>query len=151
MLLPEKEAFQKASELASAHEGMTSYGRFADFENYYPLRKAADERVREQFVALGGKPQLEHPYSFVLGESDYLKTWFDEGDSLRIPLDEIPDEQISFTLGDSCAKLSRNDSLEVLTKQMLIDRLHTLDDSLERLVQSIAPYGYMEVQLWYRP
>lgn len=151
MLLPEKEAFQKAAELASAHEGMTSYGRFADFENYYPLRKAADKRVREQFVALGGKPRLEHPYSFVLGESDYLKTWFDEGDSLRIPLDEIPDEQISFTLGDSCAKLSRNDSLEVLTKQMLIERLHAFDDSLERLVQSIAPYGYVEAQLWYRP
>ena len=94
MLLPEEEAFRKASELASAHEGMTSYGRFADFKNYYPLRKAADKQVREQFVGLGGKPRLEHPYSFVLGESDYLKTWFDEGDCLRIPLDEIPDELI---------------------------------------------------------
>jgi len=28
-------------------------------------------------------------------ESGYLKTWFDEGESLRIPLDEIPDELIS--------------------------------------------------------
>ena len=151
MLLPEETAFQKAAELASAHKGMTSYGRFEDFQNYYPLRKAADKLVREQFICLGGKPQLEHPYSFVLGESDYLKAWFNDGDSLRIPLDEIPDELISFTLGDSCAKLSKNDSLEALTKQMLIERLHIFDDSLESLIQSIAPYGYVEAQLWYGP
>ncbi len=151
MLLPEETAFQKAAELASAHKGMTSYGRFADFKNYYPLRKAADKRVREQFICLGGKPQLEHPYSFVLGESDYLKTWFDEGGSLRLPLNEIPDELISFTLGDSCAKYSKDDSLEVLTKQMLIEILSTFDDSPEKLIQSIAPYGYVEAQLWYRP
>ncbi len=50
MLLPEKAAFQKAAELASAHKGMTSYGRFADFINYYPLRKAADKLLREQFT-----------------------------------------------------------------------------------------------------
>ena len=30
------------------------------FKNYYPLRKAADKLVREQFVALGGKPQFEN-------------------------------------------------------------------------------------------
>ena len=142
---------QKAAELASAHEGMTSFGRFADFRNYYPPRKAADKWVREQFIGLGGKPRLGHPFSFVLGESDYLKTWFDGGDSLRIPLDGIPDELISFTLGDSCAKYSRNDSLEVLTKQTLIERLHAFDDSPERLILSIAPYGYVEAQLWYRP
>ena len=151
MLLSEEAAFQKAAKLASVHKGMTSSGRFADFQNYYPLRKATDKLVREQFIRLGGKPRLEHPYSFVLGESDYLKTWFDEGDSLRIPLDEIPDELISFTLGDSCAKYSRNDSLEVLTKRRLIERLHTFDDSPERLVRSIAPYGYVEAQMWYRP
>ncbi len=151
MLLPEDEAFRRAAELASAHQGMTSFGRFTDFRNYYPLRSATDKRVREQFVCLGGKPRLEHPYSFVLGESDYLKKWFDGGDSLRIPLDEIPDELISFTLGDSCAKYSRNDSLEVLTKQMLTERLHAFDDSPERLILSIAPYGYVEAQLWYRP
>ena len=151
MLLPEEAAFLKAAELASAHKGMTSFGRFADFRNYYPLRKAADKWVREQLIRLGGKPRLEHPFSFVLGESDYLKAWFDGGDSLRIPLDEIPDELISFTLGDSCAKISKNDLLEVLTKQMLNERLHAFDDSPERLVQSIAPYGYVEAQLWYRP
>ena len=151
MLLPEAEAFRTAAELAAAHEGMESFGRFADFVHYYPLRKAADEWVRKEFIRLGGRPRLEHPYSFVLGESNYLKKWFSQGDSLQIPLDRVPEDQVSFTLGDSCAKLSRGDALEVLTKQMLREKLRAFGDSVEKLIQSIAPYGYVEVQLWSRP
>ena len=56
MLLPEEEAFRKAKELADAHPDTTSFGRFADFENYYPARKKADVFVREKFLKLGGKP-----------------------------------------------------------------------------------------------
>jgi hypothetical protein len=74
---PEQEAFRVAAELAAAHPETTSFYRFADFKNYYPLRKRADEYVREAFIRLGGKPKLQHPYSFVLAESDYLKSWFD--------------------------------------------------------------------------
>ena len=151
MLLPEAEAFSKAAELAAAHEGMESFGRFADFVHYYPLRKAADESVRTEFIRLGGRPRLEHPYSFVLGESNYLKKWFDQSDSLQIPLDLVPEDQVSFTLGDSCAKLSRGDTLEVLTKQMLLEKLRAFDYSVEKLIQSIAPYGYGRRGLHSRP
>ena len=90
MLLSEEAAFRTAAELASAHKGMTSYGRFADFKNYYPLRKATDKLVREQFIRLGGKPHLEHPYSFVLGESNYLKKWFDLSGHLGIQNRNLP-------------------------------------------------------------
>ena len=54
MLLPEEEAFRKAEELANAHPDTTSFGRFADFVNYYPARKKADAFVREKFIQLGG-------------------------------------------------------------------------------------------------
>ena len=43
MLLPEEEAFRKAEELANTHQDITSFGRFADFAKYYPVRKKADE------------------------------------------------------------------------------------------------------------
>ena len=56
MLLPEEEAFRKAEELASAHPDTTSFGRFADFKNYYPERKKADAFVREKFIELGETP-----------------------------------------------------------------------------------------------
>ena len=42
MLLPEDEAFRIAGELAAVHLETTSFGRFADFGNYYPARKRAD-------------------------------------------------------------------------------------------------------------
>lgn len=74
MSLPEDEAFRMAKVLSDTHPDTTSFGRFADFENYYPLRKKADEFVRERFIQLGGNPKLFHPYSFTLLECDYLKT-----------------------------------------------------------------------------
>ena len=55
--------------------------RYPDFRNYYPARKKADEYVRNQFIALGGKPALAHPYSFALMDCEYLRNWFSGGES----------------------------------------------------------------------
>ena len=151
MALPEKEAFRKAKELAAKYEYRTSVGRFADFERYYPLRKNTDKTVREAFIRLGGHPRLAHPYHFVLLECGYLREWYDNEESLRIPLDDIPDDQISFTLGDSCAKYAVKDTLEVLTKELLREKLRAFDNSLEKLLESIPPFRYVEAQIWCRP
>ena len=131
MLLPENEAFRVAKEMAAAHPDKTSFGRFADFDNYYPARKKADEYVRECFVDLGGKPVLQHPYAFTLMECEYLRKWFSEGEKLVLDLDEIPDDQISFTIGDSCAQITNGMEPKVLTKEMLTKRIHDCGDSVE--------------------
>ena len=39
----------------------------------------------------------------------------------------------------------------MLTRQMLREKLLAFGNSVEKLIQSIAPYGYVEVQLWFRP
>ena len=39
----------------------------------------------------------------------------------------------------------------MLTKQMLLEKLRAFGDSVEKLIQSIAPHGYVEVQLWFQP
>ena len=149
MLLPEEEAFRVARELAESHPDKTSFGRFADFENYYPARKAADEYVREAFIGLGGKPELDHPYAFTLGECEYLKEWFNSTEKLVYELSEIPDDQISFSLGDSCALLMRGDKPVVLTKKMLLDRIRECGDSLEAFMEeSLHNCAYVEAQLW---
>ena len=151
MLLPEEEAFRKAEELANAHPDTTSFGRFADFRNYYPARKKADAFVREKFIELGGKPKLMHPYSFTLLECDYLKNWFNSSDKITIDLDDIPDNQISFTLGDSCALLMHGNEPTVLTKKLLLERIEAFDGSVDVfLKQSLGKYPYVEVQLWDR-
>lgn len=149
MNLPEKEAFQMAAKLASEHPDTTSFGRFADFKNYYPARKRADEYVRETFIKLGGNPKLLHPYSFVLTESEYLKKWFDTNDKIVFSLEDIPDDQVSFTLGDSCALIVHGEIPTVLTKAMLLEGIKACGGSTEKYFkESLGKYAYVEVQLW---
>ena len=150
MNLPEKEAFEMAAKLASEHPDTTSFGRFADFVNYYPNRKRADEYVREAFIKLGGKPKLLHPYSFVLMECEYLRDWFDTNDKIVFDLDDVPDDQISFTLGDSCALLIHGETPAVLTKTMLLEGIEASGSTEKFFKESLGRYAYVEVQLWDR-
>lgn len=152
MNLPEKEAFQIAEQLASEHPDTTSFGRFADFKNYYPDRKRADAYVREEFIKLGGKPKLLHPYSFVLMECEYLRKWFDTDDKIVFDLDDVPDDRVSFTLGDSCALLIHGEVPSVLTKSMLLEGIRACDGSAEKYFKESLgkKYAYVEVQLWDR-
>ena len=152
MLLPEDEAFRIAGKLAAAHPETTSFGRFADFRNYYPARKKADEYVRGKFAALGGKPVLAHPYSFTLMECEYLRKWFSNGEKIVISLEDVPDDQISFTIGDSCAQIINGMEPEILTKEMLMKRIRSCGGSVSSfLEESLGKFAYVEAQLWYRP
>ncbi len=63
MRLPEAEAFQLAHKLARKHPDTTAFYRFADFNNYYALRKKQDEYLYSRFVELGGSPEEKHPLS----------------------------------------------------------------------------------------
>ncbi len=149
MLLPEEQAFRKAEELANEHPDTTSFGRFADFVNYYPARKKADAFVREKFLELGGKPKLSNPYSFTLLECEYLRDWFNSSDKIILDLDDIPDDQVSFTLGDSCALMVQGKEPVVLTKKLLFERIDAFGGSVDVfLKESLDGCAYVEVQLW---
>ena len=151
MNLPEQEAFRTAAELAALHPETTSFYRFADFRNYYPSRKRADEYVREAFIRLGGKPRLLHPYFFVLTECEYLREWFDSSDRITLDLSDIPDDQVSFTPGDSCAMMIHGLEPAVLTKKMLLEEIVACSGSVDAFLQkSPGKYPYVEVQLWDR-
>ena len=100
---------------------------------------------------MGGNPKLLHPYSFTLMECEYLKGWFDSSDKIIISLDDIPDDQVSFTLGDSCALMMHGNEPTVLTKKLLLERIEAFDGSVDVfLKQSLGKYPYVEVQLWDR-
>lgn len=149
MMLPEEEAFREAARLAAAHPDTTAFYRFADFANYYPLRKASEEALREAFLAAGGQPELAHPCSFVLMENDYLHRWFGQGDSIRIPLDALPPEQVSFTLGDSVSSFSRDGRHQLLTveglRRMMEDHGGSLQDFMTHVENT---WRYIEAQVW---
>lgn len=151
MLLPENEAFARAAQLAKDHPDTTSFYRFSDFVNYYQLRQKSDRALYDSFVALGGKPALKHPLSFVLGDSSYLDEWFSYGKISRIHLSSIADDKISFTRGDSVASFQRTGTHRLLTKQMLLDDIQKNDGSVEGyLVEQQAQYHYIEAQVWIR-
>ena len=149
MRLPKDEAFAFAQKMAENNTETTAFYRFADFKNYYPRRIAADKIVHDTFISLGGKPKTEHPLSFVLQGSDYLNKWFDDGIVTKIMLKDIPNEYISFTYGDSMAVIRKKQTLNIITKDMLLDSIGgypgTIDDYMSEIAQK---HYYIEVQLW---
>lgn len=149
MRLPKDEAFALAAKLAKENKGRTAFWRFADFAVYYPERLATDKLLYERFIELGGKPEETHPLSFVLQGSEYLDNWFDKGIVTKLPLSEIASEHISFTLGDSMSSLKRNGSLQMISKEELLQKIQEFPGTLEKFMEEIREkHGYIEVQLW---
>lgn len=147
--LPEREAFALAARLAAAHPETTAFYRFADFHNYYPRRMEADRRLRAAFLARGGQPAGEHPLSFVLEGSSYLDTWFGQGKVLRLPLKSVPEEQISFTLGDSLSTLERSGAFALLTMADLRSRIAAHPEGAAGFLRDARlQHHYIEAQLW---
>ncbi|MBR4083091.1 MAG: hypothetical protein IKK33_02275 [Lachnospiraceae bacterium] len=146
MRLPEEEAYAKAYEMAAQHPETTAFYRFADFENYYPSRMKQDAFLYARFKELGGQPEEEHPLSFVVQGSDYLKEWFANGVETRLPLKDVEPCHISFTIGDSGYDFQQKGSVELLTVDDLYQRMAEYED-FETFLKSTGR-GYVEVQLW---
>lgn len=152
MRLPREDSFRLAAELAEKHPDLKGFRRFADFQNYYPLRESTEGYLREKFTEADGKPELKHPYYFVLMESEDLHRSLGDGEALRIYLDELPDDVISFTIGDSCALYASNEEFPLLTKQMLLDGIQSHGGSVRRYMDDVlGDNNYIEAQLWAEP
>jgi hypothetical protein len=66
-------------------------------------------------------------------------------------LESIPDDQVSFTLGDSCAMIVHGNEPVVLTKKLLFERIEKFNGSVDVfLKESLGKYAYVEVQVWDR-
>lgn len=149
MRLPRREAFALAKRLWDAHPETTAFYRFGDFENYYPRRLKTDGLMYEKFCALGGKPRAAYPLSFVLGSSQYLHRWFGEGKVYLLPVDAVPPEIISFTMGDSMSTLQRQGDVTLLTLPMLQAEMALHPEGAAGYLQQMqARHHYVEAQLW---
>ena len=147
MRLPQKEAYALASVFAESHPATTAFYRFADFENYYLLREKQDEYLCSKFIELGGLPEENHPLSFVIEGSDYLRDWFGNGIESRLRLSDIQPCDISFTIGDSGAEYQKNGSVELLTLKDLKDKLMEYGNDYDSFIKATGKH-YVEVQLW---
>lgn len=147
MRLPKEEAFRLAEELAEKHPDTTAFYRFADFDNYYGLRERQDKYLHRRFLELGGLPEDEHPLSFVIEGSDYLREWFGNGIETRLLLKDIAPCHISFTIGDSGAEFQKNGSVDLLTLDALQQHIDECGGDFDAFMQATGRH-YIEVQLW---
>ena len=142
-----KEAFALASALAELHPETTAFYRFADFENYYALRKKQDEYLYSRFIESGGTPEEKHPLSFVIEGSDYLLSWFGKGIESRLRLQDILPCHISFTIGDSGAEFKKYGNIKLLTMEDIREQLLKYDNNFDTFMEAIGR-PYIEAQLW---
>ncbi len=149
MRLLKMEAFALAAQMSKENPNTTAFGRFADFQYYYPERMKTDKILYTKFCELGGKPKEEHPLSFVLQGSEFLHEWFGGENLLKFPLKPIPEEYVSFVYGDSMTILKKNGIIEMLTKSQFLDEIANLKGGLDAYMKNIeTKFPYIEVQLW---
>ena len=95
----------------------------------------------------GGEPEENHPLSFVIEGSDYLRDWFGNGTQTKLFLRDIDARHISFTLGDSGAMFQKNGFVELLTLGDLKNRLGEFEGNFDDFLKASGCH-YVEVQLW---
>ena len=65
-----------------------------------------NEILREKFLEKGGIVEIPSPHYMVVEHSPWLSTWYEDGDFLKISIDEFDVRKISFTYGDSMPTFS---------------------------------------------
>lgn len=150
--LPTETAYSLAKELSQyANPSFTSFSRFCDkdFDGYYKKRLRTEVWLYNSFLALGGKPQNVHPLYFVLGESAYLSNWFENGVTTKLLLGDIDYADVSFTFGDSMAKMDSDDRMDPFSKHSLFDFIYRTSNNITSFFQELDRQNrYIEVQLW---
>lgn len=150
--LPMEEAYLLAKKLSEyTSDSFTSFSRFSDkdFDGYYKKRVRTEEWLYHSFIAIGGKPHNKQPLYFVLGESNYLNTWFDNGLKTQLLLKDIDARDISFTYGDSMSKMDAEDRMNLFTIETLFDFIHQTTYDVEAFLHELNMQNkYIEVQLW---
>ncbi|MCX2680497.1 hypothetical protein OOZ15_11140 [Galbibacter sp. EGI 63066] len=83
--------------------------------NYIDLRFSLENRIREQFILKGGKPNRIDPFYFTLGECEWAKLWYVNPSVIKIPLSDFEAEHISFTYPDSMVSFQFYDEPKLAT------------------------------------
>lgn len=147
--LSEAESFTIAIGLSQKNEGV-AFNRFGeDYKGYYPHRIRTEKWLYDCFVSLGGTPETEHPYYFVLQGSDMLYNWFGKGTTTKILLSNIEPCDISFTFGDSMSKMDKPERKDPFLKNRLYEFIDSYNGNIDYFLDSIkGQYTYIEAQLW---
>jgi hypothetical protein len=121
--------------------------------DYVRVRRELEDRVRQEFIRKGGRPQRERPHYLVVGDCPWLTTWYRRGRVVRIPMEAVEASIISFTYGDLFPAMRVSDGRpyrgQVYTLEELPLLIHTF--GLPQVWNANGrggPERYIEAQLW---
>lgn len=125
------------------------------YDGYLIRREELEKIVRDIFIKKGGKPIRTVPHYMTLGECDWIRTWYNNGAYIKIPITEFDLETISFTYGDMFPNFSdrvNDDSEYRKTAYMYTEILEIINkygypNGVSQSGQP-SPFKYIEVQVW---
>jgi hypothetical protein len=147
--LPEAEAEAVLRQIRLAGDRFASQRR----DDYLSVRRELEERVRELFIAKGGRPGRERPHYLIVGACSWLRDWYVNGCELRIPLSAFHMENVSFTYGDTFPALRYQDGKPYRGQVYTLSELPGLIATygLPQVWNAEGKYGpdrYIEAQVW---
>ncbi len=121
--------------------------------NYLAIREELEVRVRRLFIEKGGHPKRLRPHSMILGQSAWLKNWYQNRQEICIPLAKFAPDSISFTYGDLFPAMRYQDGKSYRGQVYLMSELESLishfglpqDWNADGL---LGPDRYIEAQVW---
>lgn len=125
------------------------------YDGYLQRRQELEEIVRNIFIVKGGKPIRKVPHYMTLGECDWIRSWYNDGAYIKIPITEFDLETVSFTYGDMFPNFSDrvNDNSEYrrtaykYTEILMIINKYGYPYGISNSGHT-SPFRYIEAQIW---
>ena len=124
-------------------------------DGYIERRKELEKTALEIFLQKGGKPKSVYPHYFTVQECKWLETWYPEPNYIKICVDNLNTEELSFSYGDLFPTFSDriNDNKEYRKK------IYTYNEIKEIIKKygwpqewnpegKYAPEAYVEAHFW---
>ncbi|CAN5560246.1 hypothetical protein BH10BAC1_BH10BAC1_03570 [soil metagenome] len=166
--LPDRKPFLNLSSLKEAdlnavleelrHKTETGENKRMFSDWYVAERKISEEHLKKEFLKKGGIIEKEFPHYFVFGESSIQKSLAKNTKEIRIELNQVPLDKLSFTYPDSMATMVLKD--DELYKMPYHGKVFTYLEILEVIKEFGFPKDeiamtskfhfplYIEAQLW---
>lgn len=143
---------EKAENILDVIKRVNPVSQAAKRHSTYMADRLYYERImREKFAELGGIIRRNAPHYMVVGECEWLSSWFENSAFIKIPVSEFDLRTVSFTYGDSHPTFSPrvNDGLEY--RKQLYNYEGILDLIKRYGMPQENEYGnvrYIEAQIW---
>jgi hypothetical protein len=124
-------------------------------DGYMDRRRELEARARALFIEKGGRPRTSYPQYLVVEACPWLETWFEEPESLALPVSSLDPSVLSFSYGD----LFPSFSPRVRDGKEYRGRIYGLDEIVELIGRyglpqrwnpegKLGPERYIEVEVW---